>query len=79
MIKCTDINSKNLSTFFSYSQDAMQLIHIMYLAVTFYLKNVGRMKGIVIVMPIVKLVLHVELIIALLGVTSILKLIVVLK
>ena len=37
------------------------------------------MKGIVIVMPIVKLVLHVELIIALLGVTSILKLIVVLK
>ena len=37
------------------------------------------MKGIVIVMLIVKLVLHVELIIALLGVNSILKLIVVIK
>ena len=55
----------------------MQLIHMLYLAVTFYLKNVGRMKGIVIVMLIVKLVLHVELIIALLGVSSPLKLIVV--
>ena len=57
----------------------MQLIRMLYLAVTFYLKNVERMKGIVIVMLIVKLVLHVELIIALLGVTSPLKLIVVIK
>ena len=55
----------------------MQLIHMLYLAVTFYLKNVERMKEIVIVMLIVKLVLHVELIIALLEVTSPLKLIVV--
>ena len=52
---------------------------MLYLAVTFYLKNVERMKGIVIVMLIVKLVLHVELIIALLLVTSSLKLIVVIK
>ena len=57
----------------------MQLIHMLYLAVTFYLKNVERMKGIVIAMLIVKLVLHVELIIALLEVTSPLKLIVVIK
>ena len=57
----------------------MQLIRMLYLAVTFYLKNVERMKGIVIVMLIVKLVLYVELIIALLGVTSPLKLIVVIK
>ena len=57
----------------------MQLIHMLYLAVTFYLKNVERMKGIVIVMLIVKLVLYVELIIALLVVTSPLKLIVVIK
>ena len=47
------------------------------LVVIHYLKNVERMKEIVIVMLIVKLVLLVELIIALLGVTSPLKLIVV--
>ena len=52
---------------------------MMYLAVTFYLKNVERMKGIVIAMIIVKLVLHVELIIALLGATSLMMLIVVIK
>ena len=49
------------------------------LVVIHYLKNVERMKGIVIVMLIVKLVLHVEQIIALLGVTFPLKLIAVIK
>ena len=57
----------------------MQQVCMIHLVVIHYLKNVERMKGIVIVMLIVKLVLHVEQIIALLGVTSILKLIVVLK
>ena len=52
---------------------------MMYLVVIHYLKNVERMKEIVIVMLIVKLVLLVELIIVLLGVTSPLKLIVVIK
>ena len=62
-----------------YFQDAMQLIHMQTIVVTFYLKNVERTKGIVIVMLIVKLVLLVELIIVLLGVTSPLKLIVVIE
>ena len=67
------------SLFFFYSKDVLQLMHTLHLVVTSYLKNVERMKGIVIAMMIVKLVLHVEMIIVQLTVTSLLKLIAVIK